>query len=128
MQVTTDPAAQPCTPRVIEVVVSDELDRAVVPQIGGLLDDALALRPEEIVVDLTACSLIDAAGVTLLLNTHRQAWRAGGRLVLRSPSPHVQRILEVARVAHVLNIDPDPDSATMTSPGFPPAGRPPAQR
>jgi anti-anti-sigma factor len=58
------------------------------------------------VVDLTDCPFVDAATVGVFLDVHRQAWRAGGRLVLRSPSARLRRILHLARVDHVLYMTP----------------------
>lgn len=92
---------------VIVVAVAGKLDAAAVPQVRTSLDEALAAQPAMIIVDLTGCVLIDAAGIALLLDGHRRAWMTDGRLTLRGPTPHVRRILEVARVAHIFPVEPE---------------------
>lgn len=92
---------------VVEVIVAGELDAATVPAMRTELYEALAGQPGAIVVDLATCSVIDAAGIALLLDVHRRAWITDGRLFLRSPTPQVQRILEIARVAHILSVAPE---------------------
>jgi anti-anti-sigma regulatory factor len=41
----------------------------------------------------------------VLLGAHRDMIRGGGRLVLRAPSPRVLRILRLARVEQVFDVD-----------------------
>jgi anti-anti-sigma factor len=77
-----------------------------VPRLHALLDEALALNPRELVVDLESCPLVDAAAIGLLLDVHRRARRAGGVLTLRAPSPRLRRNLELARVDAVLRVTP----------------------
>jgi anti-anti-sigma factor len=88
----------------VEVVITEELDTRAVPRLRALLGEALLLRPEQLLVDLAGCPFIDAAGIGVLLDAHRQALRDGGRLTLREPSPRLHRTLRLARVAHVLHI------------------------
>ena len=87
----------------IEVVVPDSLDAMAVPRVGAVLDDAVALRPAHLVVDLTACRFLDAAGIDLLVDVHRRIWSSGGRLTLYGLSSRLYRILRIARVDRVLH-------------------------
>jgi anti-sigma B factor antagonist len=97
----------------VEIVVTEAIDARVAPPLRALLDEALALRPELLVVDLAACPMIDASGIDALLKTHRQAIRDGGRLSLRAPSLSVHRNLQLDRAAHALHIVWPP--ATLTA-------------
>lgn len=106
MSTMTQPRTGQRTMPVVEVLVAEELDAAAVPRIRPVLEGVLAVRPEVVVVDLSGCSFIDAAGISLLLDVHRRAWMFDGRLVLRSPTAIVRRVLEIARVTHILRIDP----------------------
>jgi anti-anti-sigma factor len=71
--------------------------------VGGLFEDAVALRPAHLIVDLAECEYLDATGITLLVDTHRRIWQDGGRMTLRGLSPRLHRILEIARVDRVLH-------------------------
>ena len=88
----------------IEVVVTEPLDSAAAGRLRRLLAEALDLRPERVVVDLGDCPFVEAAAVNVLLDAHREAWRSGGRLTLRGPSPRLRRLFELAHVNDVFDI------------------------
>ncbi|HEX6872629.1 MAG TPA: STAS domain-containing protein [Micromonosporaceae bacterium] len=92
----------------VEVIFGEELDARAAARLHVLLGEALALRPEQLVVDLSGCPFADAVGIDVLLEAHRRTWLAGGRLVLRAPSPRLRRILRLARVDEVFHITDEP--------------------
>lgn len=114
---TRDAATEPRDATPVEVTVKGALDAAGVRGLRVVLDRVLARRPCELVIDLADCPFLDAAAIEVLVDAHRRAWREGGLLTLRDPSPRVRRILEIARVDHVLRltitppIQPDPEPA-----------------
>lgn len=96
---------------VVELVITEELDLWALSRLTSLLDDALALHPIEIVVDLARCPFMDAAAIGVLLDAHRRARRDGGLLTLRSPSQRLRRNLRLARADRVLHVTPEIDGA-----------------
>ncbi|GAA1573804.1 hypothetical protein GCM10009827_114640 [Dactylosporangium maewongense] len=102
------PIAQTPAMRLVEVLVTDPLDTSAAPRVRALLDDAAALRPANLVIDMTACAYVDAAGIAMLLDVHRKVWLDGGRLTLRGLSPKVARTLQLARVDRVLHVTGTP--------------------
>lgn len=88
----------------VEVVVRGEFDAYAAPRINEVLEEAIALYPERLIIDLADCPSIDAAGIMLLLDAHRRAMRNGGVVALRSPSPRLTRNLRLARVDRVLQV------------------------
>jgi anti-anti-sigma factor len=78
------------------VRVSEPLDATSVSAVGGVLDDAVAVRPAHLLVDLTECERLDAAGIAMLIDVHRRMRRDGGRMILRGLSPQLHRILAIA--------------------------------
>lgn len=95
---------------VVEVVIRQELDLSGLSRLNGLLNDALALQPVVLVVDVAQCPFMDAAAIDVLLEAHRRARRDGGLLTLRSPSPRLRRNLRLARADRVLHVTPaEPD-------------------
>lgn len=98
---------QPSTVPLVEVVVSEALDADTTPWLTARLAEALRLRPQQLVVDLSACPSIDAAGIAVLLETHRRIRREGGYLTLRGPSDRLRRNLRLAHTDHVLPVEPD---------------------
>ena len=97
------PAASPGLAEVV-VVVDGELDSASVSRVREHLHDALSVRPQRLVVDLTDCPFVDACALTMLLDVHRRAWRAGGVLSLRGCSPRVLRLLSLTGLRRVFDL------------------------
>ncbi|MEJ3746974.1 STAS domain-containing protein, partial [Actinomycetes bacterium KLBMP 9797] len=96
----------------VEVSVDGDLDLAAVPQLRRVLDGALTLRPAHLVLNLASCPGIDAAGIGLLLDVHRELWRAGARLTLHAPTARLRRVLGIAHVDRVFDILPDAEAET----------------
>ena len=83
------------------------------------------MGPERVVVDLSNCSFVDAAAVNVLLDAHREAWRSGGRLSLRGPSPRLRRLFELAHVNDVFDITYErPAQSGPTSRRYAPTAEP----
>ncbi len=96
-------ATEARTMPLLEIRVTTPLNAATVGDLDGLFEDAVALRPAHLIIDLTECEYLDASGIDLLLDAHRRIWHDGGRLSLRGMSPRLRRILEIARVDRVLH-------------------------
>jgi anti-anti-sigma factor len=58
-----------------------------------------------IVIDLSRVTLLDASGISVLMEAARTADRNGHALVLRNPSPSCMRVLEITRLVSVFRID-----------------------
>jgi anti-anti-sigma factor len=100
----------------VKVVVTEALDAANVPVLRDLLDEALALRPARLVVEVGECSTIDSAAVAVLLDAHREIARSGGRLALRELPERLRghpRLAEVANEPHVVGRTPGPALASQ---------------
>ena len=91
-------------PAVVVVVVEGELDISSVARVRETLHDALSVRPARLVVDLSDCPFVDACALTMLLDVHRRAWRAGGVLTLRGCSPRVLRLLSLTGLGRVFDL------------------------
>ena len=114
----TAPRRPECTVPLVEVAIT-EFDLACLPETGTVFDRLLDLHPNQIVVDLSDCRHIDAAGIGLLLDVHRRMVRAGGVLSVRDPNPRIARILQTARLDQILpvHVDGAAAPAVTTGPG-----------
>jgi anti-sigma B factor antagonist len=65
---------------------------------------ATAASEPQIIVDLAGLEFIDSSGVAALARGRRQAWRAGGDLVLAAPQQQVLRVLAVIRLADAFSV------------------------
>ncbi|WP_320068515.1 STAS domain-containing protein [Micromonospora sp. RTGN7] len=100
---TTPLAHRECSIPLVEVTVT-EFDLACLSTTGAVFDQLLALRPAQVVVDLSGCRHVDAAAIGLLLDVHRRLTRADAELTVRDPNPRIWRILRSARLDQVLPI------------------------
>lgn len=90
----------------VTVRVTGDLDLATVPQVRERLHDALRSKSARLVVDLSDCAFVDASALTMLVDVHRRASRAGGELVLRGCSPRVLRLLSLTGLRRVFQTEP----------------------
>ncbi|MEA2900228.1 MAG: anti-sigma factor antagonist [Actinomycetota bacterium] len=59
--------------------------------------------PSHVTVDLSRLDFIDAAGVAALVSLRNAIDDVGGSIRVRSPKPHVRRVLELAGVIDMLD-------------------------
>lgn len=93
-----------CDCPVVEVRVCGELDLAAAARVAARLEDALNLRPERLFVDMSSCSFVDAAGISVLLDAHRQAWRQGAAFTLRGCSERQLKVLALMGLHQVFDV------------------------
>ncbi len=88
----------------VEVVVSDH-DACRPGWLQAQLDDVLRVRPERLVVDVSGCSALDTACLRTLLDVHCEVRRQGGVLVLRGACPRILRVVELAGLGGVFDVE-----------------------
>jgi anti-anti-sigma factor len=94
--------------RRIIVQVKGEVDVATSADLADRIARAVDGEAEgrvELIVDLARLSFIDVSGLNVLVLAARRARAAGGSLVLRSPSRHVRRLLDVLRLNAELAVE-----------------------
>ena len=89
-----------------ELVLSGRLDVRTATEIREALHAAIDAGSGDLVVDASGVDLIDATGLGVLLGAHRRASKAGRRVVLRDASPHLVRMLRLARLHRVFAVEP----------------------
>jgi len=82
-----------------------------IPQapLGQLPGSARAAH--DVLLDLQRVDYINSAGISWLIQAHKQVASEGGQLVLHSLSAPVARTLDLVRLSSVLTIAPDEPSA-----------------
>ncbi len=85
------------------VAFEGRLDKETVPEARRRILKALRRNPAgSLDVDLSRLERMDTAGVALLVELHRNALRKGGRLRLRRLNEGARRMIQLARLDHVL--------------------------
>jgi anti-sigma B factor antagonist len=78
------------------VVVDGEIDLATAPRFEAFLVGVIALRRGDVILDMSSVDFMDSTGIGVLVRAELSLLGSDGRLVLRSPSPAVARVLAVA--------------------------------
>jgi len=79
------------------VALRGELDLVDAAAVAAALASVAAREPR-IIVDLAGLEFIDSSGVAALARGRRQAWQAGGDLVLAAPQREVMLVLAITRL------------------------------
>lgn len=81
-----------------------ELDLATVPELRARIDAVIDSGVSCLIVDLVDVGFIDSTGLGTLLRAHQRLDAADGMLVIACADPLICRILTVAGVRDVLNV------------------------
>jgi anti-sigma B factor antagonist len=92
--------------RTATVALRGEIDVLTVDQVRGVLVEALALHPHDLVVDLTELTFIDSTGLGALIAGFQRARDAGVRFRLARPTPAVRQILVLSGLLEVVELTP----------------------
>ena len=96
MDITTDGST---------LVLHGAFDVRSTMEVRNALYDLLAVRPGDVVVDLTGVETVDLTALKVLAVATRQAGREGHHLVLRGCRPAVRRMLHLSRLIRVLEVE-----------------------
>jgi anti-anti-sigma factor len=82
------------------LVVRGEIEYRTAPTLRAAIDSALDATVRGLTIDLAAVTFIDSSGLAVLVDASRQA-----PLMLRHPSPAVERIIAVTGLSSTLEIE-----------------------
>ncbi|MBC2934091.1 STAS domain-containing protein [Nocardioides sp. zg-1228] len=80
-----------------DVRSTGEVRHAIYEHLDGLDDD--------VVIDMTDVSTIDATALRVLVVATRHAWLSGHSLTVRNPGPAVRRMAHLTRLAHAIEVE-----------------------
>ena len=95
-----------------------ELDLTCAHRLGAAINDALAAKPKQLVIDLCNVELVDSAGLAVLVHARRRTLRRGIRLTLVCDVPRTLRVLEITGLDRAFDIHRTRDDALGTRPPF----------
>jgi len=88
-----------------------EIDLHVSPTVTASLNAMIEKKPKHLVVDLSAVSYIDSAGLAALIEAMQKVEGYGGNFMLAGLQETVRSILEISRLDQVFQIFPDVNAA-----------------
>jgi anti-sigma B factor antagonist len=105
------PDAKPVQDRPNVLSLKGEIDLHVSPSVTASLDQTIEKKPERLVVDLSAVSYIDSAGLAALIQAMQKVEAYGGKFRLAGLQETVRSIFEISRLDQVFQIFTDVDAA-----------------
>ena len=88
------------------------------PAVKTSLQECLASRGPNLVLDLTRVELADSSGLAAVLACVRTAHDRNGTVVLMSPTPRVRALIELTRLDDVVDLVEDSTAALSRFPGI----------
>lgn len=88
------------------VSLHGHLDPTTGGGLRGVTNEALRSGYLAMVLDLSAVTVVDAAGLDALVEAHEQVAAAGGSLRIRRPGPAVRRALALAGIDARIAVEP----------------------
>ena len=87
------------------VKIGSYLDVRNVALVRTALHSVIESATGDVVLDMGALEIIDAAGLGMLTAAHLRTERAGHHLVLRNCSKELRRVLAVTRLNRILHLE-----------------------
>lgn len=86
------------------VHVTGDLDLATVPAFRRVIVGAVGPSTPRVIVDLTACDVLDSVGLGLLLGGLKRTRSHGGNLVVVCDEPRILRVLELSDLVRIVPV------------------------
>jgi anti-sigma B factor antagonist len=90
-----------------------EIDLHVSPVISASLNEMIAKKPKQLVVDLSKVTYIDSSGLAVLIEAMQKVEKDGGKFAIVGMQETVRSIFDIARLDQVFRIFPDLDAASI---------------
>lgn len=74
-------------------------------EVRDAIYECIDVLDDDVVIDMTDVSTIDATALRLLAVATRHAWLAGHHLIVRNPGPAVRRMAHLTRLAHAIEVE-----------------------
>lgn len=81
-----------------------KLDATSAPEVDGHISSLIKEGAQQVVLDMSGVEYISSAGLRALLGAAKHMQKAGGRLGLAAPPPHVRKILDLARFSAIVPV------------------------
>ncbi len=87
------------------LVLHGDFDVRSTWEVRNAIYERLEAFDDDVVIDMTHVTTIDATALRLLVVATRHAWLGGHHLTVRNPGPAVRRMAHLTRLAHALEVE-----------------------
>ena len=87
------------------LVLHGDFDVRSTWEVRNAIYERFASFDDDVVIDMTDVTTIDATALRLLAVATRHAWLSGHHLTVRNPGPSVRRMAHLTRLAHAIEVE-----------------------
>lgn len=88
------------------VAIRGEIDHYSAVWVRVEIDSKIAaFRPKLTVLDLSSIDFMDSSGIGLIMGRYARMQNMGGELSVRAPSERVEKIIKLAGLCKIINIE-----------------------
>lgn len=104
--------------RTLYVTATGEIELVNSPQLESVLDQALADKPEVLVLDIMDVTFLSSAGLAVLVRAHRNAETAGARFRVVAANAATLRPIQLMGLDQEIEVFSDRGDALAGAPGL----------
>jgi len=98
------------------VAVAGELDLVTAPEVAAAVAGLIDSGHHSVVLDTADLTFMGAAGLRILDSAGNRLHSSGGSLTIRSPSPLLRRLLDIAGLSEIVDVEDDEQVRTHLGP------------
>ncbi len=87
------------------LVLHGDFDVRSTWEVRNAIYESLEAWQDDVVIDMSDVTAIDATALRLLAVATRAAWLSGHNLTVRNPGPAVRRMAHLTRLAHAIEVE-----------------------
>lgn len=93
---------------ILKIKIFGDIDHHSAKRIRDKADDAIfTKKPSMIIMDLSSVSFMDSSGLGLIMGRYTNALEIGANFLLYKPCLRVRKILELAGIERIMEIEGD---------------------
>lgn len=89
------------------VTPEGELDHHSAQKIRAEVDAKLDRGVKNVIFDFSALNFMDSSGIGMIMGRYKKISKQGGKVIIAAPRPQVKRIIEMAGLFRIVQIEPD---------------------
>ena len=87
------------------LVLHGDFDVRSTWEVRNAIYEHIDAADDDLVIDMSGVTTIDATALRLLAVATRHAWLSGHHLTVRNPGPAVRRMAHLTRLAHAIEVE-----------------------
>ncbi len=89
------------------VVPEEELDHHSAQKMRTEIDAKLDRGIKNIIFDFSGLNFMDSSGIGMIMGRYKKVAKLGGKVIIAAPRPQVQRIIDMAGLFRIVQVEPD---------------------